>query len=265
MRSVPTAVYRHDKSPARWLMLQLIKVTFPFADTIVANSQAVKKDLSESLRLRNRKFSVIYNPLDVEHFDRLSRANIDHPWTGPDAPTVVLAVGSLAILKDFPTLIRAFSIVRKTRDCRLAILGEGPDRDKLEALIGELGVQHDVLLPGFVNNPFPWFRRAALFVSSSLTEGCPNALMQALACNTPIVSTDCIGGSAEILQDGKWGRLVATRDAEAMAEAILQTLDSEQDIELVQRANDFALDKVVNKYLHVLVPDDSSHATDEQR
>lgn len=265
MRSVPTAVYRGDKSIRRWVMLQLIKVLYPFADMIIANSKAVKTDLSESFRIPSQKLCVIYNPLDIERINRLSGAYIDHSWASADAPPVVVAVGSLAILKDFPTLVRAFSIVRKEQDCRLVILGEGQDRDKLEVLINELGLQADVFLPGFVSNPFPWIERAAVFVSSSLTEGCPNSLMQALACDTAVVSTDCVGGSAEILQDGKWGTLVPIGDSAAMAAAILITLNSEHKTDLVRRANDFALDKIVTEYLNVLFPDNSPNHMDGQR
>jgi glycosyltransferase involved in cell wall biosynthesis len=176
----------------------------------------------------------------------------------------VIAVGSLSKLKDFGTLVRAFSIVRKTRHCRLVILGEGQERGKLEVLINELGLQGDVMLPGFVSNPFPWIKKAALFVSSSLTEGCPNSLMQALACNTAVVSTDCVGGSAEILQDGKWGMLVPVGDAETMAEAVLATLSSVHKTDAVRRANDFALDKIVAEYLDVLFPEGLPINMDDQ-
>ena len=219
----------------------------------------------ESFRIPFHKLRVIYNPLDIERIRKLSGMTIDHSWVSANAAPVIVSVGSLAVLKDFPTLIRAFAIARKVRDCRLVILGEGSDRQKLEVLIDDLDLQHDVFLPGFVNNPFPWLKQAAVFVSSSLTEGCPNALLQALACDTPIVSTDCVGGSAEILENGKWGRLVPTGDAEAMAEAILIALESEHKTDSSGRANDFALSKIVAEYLDVLIPTDAARSTEGQR
>ena len=170
---------------------------------------------------------------------------------------MILGVGRLDLLKDFPTLVRAFAVVRSNRKCRLVILGEGPDRGKLEQLILRLGLEHDAYLPGFVSNPFPWMRHAKVFVSSSLTEGCPNALMQALACRTPVVSTDCVGGSAEILQDGKWGRLSPVGDCEAMAEAIEATFDATIHPDVSQRVSDFAHDKIARQYLDVLLPRDT--------
>lgn len=89
--------------------------------------------------------------------------------------------------------------------------------------------------------------------------------MQALACNTAIVSTDCVGGSAEILEDGVWGQLVPTGDAEGMAKAVLSTLRDEPTTDLTQRAHDFALDKIVAEYLQVVVPDNPSNETGRHR
>lgn len=264
VRSVPTAVYREDQSVRRWFMLQVIRVLYPFADMIIANSKAASEDLSDSLGIPFHKLRVIYNPLDLEGIRKLSGELVEHSWAGSNEPPVVVSIGSLAVLKDFPTLIRAFAIVRKTRECRLVILGEGPDRYALESLIDDLGLKPDVYLPGFVSNPFPWLKAAAVFVSSSLTEGCPNALLQALACNTAIVSTDCAGGSAEVLENGRWGTLVPIRNAEVMAEAILNTLEANQEPDLTQRAKDFAMKNVAAEYLNVMLPADPAKVTDGQ-
>ena len=254
VRCVPTAVYREDRSVRHWIALQLVKVTYEFADAVIANSRTVAADLLQSLRVSRRKLNVVYNPLDIDRIEEMSRAAVDHPWlTRREAP-IVLGVGRLSVLKDFPTLIRAFAKVRSKHDCRLVILGDGPDRGKLESLIRELRMSSDTYLPGFVNNPFPWMRHAGVLVSSSLTEGCPNVLMQGLACGTPVVSTDCLGGSAEILQCGKWGRLVPVGDVTAMAEAILTTLDSATLPDVRRRADDFALNEIARQYLRILFP-----------
>ncbi len=212
-------------------------------------------DLIENFRVRAEKVSVIYNPLDLESIERLSRESIENRWLSLNSTPLILGVGSLAILKDFPTLIRAFSIVRSERDCRLAILGEGPDRRDLEGLVAELGLQKDVYLPGFVNNPFAWMRAAEVVVGSSLTEGCPNALMQALACGAAVVSTDCVGGCSEILEGGRWGRLVPIKDAQAMAAAILATMDRTGVVDTKRRAADFAIGGIARTYLRQLTPD----------
>jgi glycosyltransferase involved in cell wall biosynthesis len=255
MRSVPSAVYREERYPKRWLLPMLMRRAYPHADRIIANSQAVASDLTDRFAVPADKVSIIYNPLDLDSVDRLGGEAINDAWLAKKRSPMILSVGRLSPLKDFPTLIRAFSIVRAARECRLAILGEGAERRRLEELVAELGLQEDVYLPGFVQNPFAWMRSAKLLVCSSLTEGCPNALMQALACGTAVVSTDCIGGCAEILQDGRWGRLVPVKDVPAMAAAISASLDGAAAIDVKQRAADFAIDAVARTYLRQLMPD----------
>src|SRR5690606_7355967 len=132
---------------------------------------------------------------------------VEHPWAQAGDSPIILGVGRLSAQKDFPTLLRAFSRVRTLRPARLAILGEGPARTELEELARQLDCEDDVLLPGFQNNPFSWMTSSRVFVLSSLWEGLPGALVQAMACGVPVISTDCNSGPAEILEGGKWGTL----------------------------------------------------------
>jgi glycosyltransferase involved in cell wall biosynthesis len=253
-RSVPTAVYRGARSVRSGAVLQLARVAYRFADAIIANSKAVLEDLAQGLKVPRAKLHLVYNPLNLPQLQRLSEQLVDHPWCARGFAPIILGVGSLTALKDFPTLIRAFATIRSRRDSRLVILGEGPERPALEALIRRLQLEQDVYLPGFVRNPFSWMRRAGVLVSSSLTEGCPNALMQALACGTPVIGTDCVGGSGEILEGGKWGQVVTVGDADALADAVLEVFNSKARIDTKQRANDFALRRVAQQYLQVLLP-----------
>ena len=253
-RSIPSVWYRTNRSLRSWALLQLMRATYRFADAIIVNSQAVASDLNRFLMLSRKRIEVVYNPIDIVAIQDLSREEVEHDWCKSGAPLVLLGVGRLDVLKDFPTLIRAFSLIRSQRDCRLVILGEGPDRASLEHLIHSLGLQRDVFLAGFVKNPFAWMRCAKVVVSSSLTEGCPNAIMQALACGTPVVSTDCEGGTAEILEDGKWGKLVSVGDPAAMAGGIIETLDEAKHSDGQLRANDFAKDSIAREYLRVMLP-----------
>lgn len=254
MRSVPSEVYRRAGAGGSRVLLQFMRASYRFADAIVANSTAVADDLSRLLRIPVDGIEVIYNPLDLARIEELSRAPIQHDWLVAGAAPVVLGVGSLSALKDFATLIRAFAIVRSRRACRLVILGEGPERERLLALTRQAGIAEDVLLPGFERNPFVWMRRACVFVSSSVTEGCPNALMQALALGKPIVSTSAVGGSAEILEDGRWGRLVPVDDPVAMAVAIEACLDATETPATRDRAADFSHERIACRYLEVLFP-----------
>ena len=143
--------------------------------------------------------------------------------------------------------------MRQGREARLVILGEGKQRHLLEELAGELGVRDDVLLPGFVENPFRYMARAAVFVLSSRYEGLPGVLIQALACGCPVISTNCPGGSEEILANGKYGPLVDIGDVAAMAGAIESQLDNPtaRDL-LLRRAEDFSVERAADRYLELL-------------
>jgi glycosyltransferase involved in cell wall biosynthesis len=114
-------------------------------------------------------------------------------------------------------------------------------------------VADDVSLPGFVSNPYGYMARANLLALSSNYEALPTVLIEALACGCPIVATDCPGGVREILDGGRWGRLVPLGDHEAMKDAILRTLDDPPKPErLRRRAMEFHVDRVVDRYLRVL-------------
>jgi glycosyltransferase involved in cell wall biosynthesis len=166
---------------------------------------------------------------------------------------VILGVGKLERQKDFPTLLRAFARLRVEGPFRLAILGEGPQRDQLERLARDLAISGDVLLPGFQMNPFAWLARAAVFVLSSAWEGASNALMEALACGCPSVSTDCFSGPSETLDAGRYGPLVPVGDDRALAEAIAHVMRSPQDrARLMARAEVFSVDRAATAYLDVL-------------
>ncbi|HUI59268.1 MAG TPA: glycosyltransferase [Steroidobacteraceae bacterium] len=253
-RSVLSMLKHETGTLSAWRVISASRLAYPLADAVIANSAGVADDLVRFMGVPRARIHVIHNPLSLESIDRLSREPPVGAGFDAAGTPLILSVGRLSGLKDFPTLLRAFTLVRRTHPCRLAILGEGPDRRRLEALANRLGVGGELLLPGFIANPFAWMRRAALFVSSSISEGCPNALMQALACGTRVVSTDCPGGSREILEHGKWGRLVPVGDAAAMARAIVATLDSADAPDVRSRAADFSLEKIARRYLEVLLP-----------
>ncbi|MFM7368922.1 MAG: glycosyltransferase, partial [Sphaerospermopsis kisseleviana] len=178
---------------------------------------------------------------------------LNHPWFAQGKLPVILSVGRLTLAKDFTTLIRAFAHLNQQHSARLMILGEGEDRAKLESLVKSLGLEEQVSLPGFVDNPFPYMKQASVFVLSSNREGMPNALLQAIACGTPVVATDYPSGPREILEDGKWGKLVTVGDVDAMAEAIMASLQGETQrpsLEILESR--FGLDTIVDQYLSIL-------------
>ena len=254
VRSVPSAVFRQEPSLRNWTLLQLSRVAYRLADAVIANSHAAASEVIHRAGAAGGRVHVIYNPINIAVLRRLSEERVGHAWAAPGAAPLIIGVGSLTGLKDFATLIRAFAQLRSQRECHLVILGEGLDRPRLERLVRELRLETDVTLPGFVRNPFAWMSRAAVFVSSSVTEGCPNALMQALACGAPVVSTDCPGGSGEILEGGRWGQLVPVGDAGTMAAAIAGVLDASAQPDVRRRAAAFTLRSVALQYLQVLLP-----------
>jgi len=238
----------------RWRYLpEVVRRTYPGADAIVAVSEHVAGELTDSVGLKAGSVRTIHNPVVDDTVRAKAQMIPDHPWFAADAVPVVLGVGRLANQKDFATLVRAFAQVRKHRQARLVILGEGRLRKDLEKLADKLGIRADVDLPGFVANPFQYMARAAVLVSSSVFEGLPGVLIQALACGCPVVSTDCPGGSAEVLAHGKYGALVDIGDAGAMARAIMAELDNPtaRDI-LLHRAEDFSVEGAARHYLELL-------------
>jgi glycosyltransferase involved in cell wall biosynthesis len=208
--------------------------------------------------LHSKDIRVIYNPVVTPEVLKKAKEPVAHPWFAQGEPPVLLGVGRLVKQKDFATLVRAFALVRQRRPARLMILGDVDKREplikpQLEALVRELGLEGEVMLPGFVDNPHAYMAKAAVFVLSSIYEGFGNVVAEALAAGTPVVSTDCESGPAEILDNGKYGRLVLVGDAEALADAILATLNEPTDPEVLQeRSRVFSIEKVIDQYLEVL-------------
>jgi glycosyltransferase involved in cell wall biosynthesis len=228
--------------------------TYPWADAIIAVSHGVADDVARLADLPRERITVIYNPVTTPELAAKAREPVAHPWLAPGGPPLLLGVGKLKIQKDFPTLIRAFAHVRRLRPARLVILGEGGQRGALEALVRELGLEADVLLPGHVENPWAWMARASLFVLSSAWEGLPGVLIEALACGCPVVSTNCASGPSEVLEAGAYGPLVPVRDGASLAEAILRVLAAPPDPERLRaRAAAFSVDPAVDAYLDVLL------------
>lgn len=238
------------------LMPLWVRAFYPWADAVVAVSEGVAKDLIRITGLPPEKVQIIYNPVVTPELYARAEEPLDHLWFAPGESPVVLGVGRLTAQKDFPTLIRAFAEVRRQRPARLIILGEGEDRPRLEALVKELGLENDVALPGFVENPWAYMAQAAVFVLSSAWEGFGNVLVEAMACGCPVVSTDCPSGPAEILENGKYGPLVPVGDVESLGRAIIRVLDASPNSALLKfRAREFSLGNISNEYLDVLLGD----------
>ena len=229
----------------------LMRWLYPAADRVVGVSEGVSRDVREGLGLAENKVVTIFNPVVNDRIPRLAKEDPSHPWLTEKTP-VLAGMGRLVDQKDFPTLLRAFGMVRKKRTARLILFGDGPQRDSLERLALELDIASDVDLPGFVPNPYACLSRAAALVLSSKWEGLPTVLIEAMACGCPVVSTDCPMGPDEILEGGTFGPLVPVGDPCRLAEAILEVLDHPVPAEILQaRANRFSFDQSADHYLRL--------------
>lgn len=236
----------------------LVRLFYPRADVVVANSRGAARDLIDNVGVPRSMVRVIHNPSCGDDIPILMREIVSHPWFGDGGPPIVLSAGRLSPPKRFDLLIRAVCAARQQRPLRLVILGDGEERDRLESLLDQMGARDYVSLPGSVDNPYAYMAKAALFVLSSAWEGLPNALIEAMACGLPVVSTDCPSGPREILETcvhgpGHLGSLVRPNDVDGMAQAILHELESNRDRDMLkQQASKFRLDRAVTRYIDLM-------------
>jgi glycosyltransferase involved in cell wall biosynthesis len=202
----------------------LVRAAYRGADAIVAVSSGVKEDL-RSIVGRRVRIHCIHNPVLPDNFEEVSELEPEHPWLRDPGLQVIMSLCRLSDEKDLPTLIRAFARIRSSFPCaRLLLVGEGPERENLQRLIDEAGLQEVAQLPGRTTQPLSWLRKAAVFVLASRFEGYGNVLVEALAVGTPVVSTDCPVGPREILDNGRYGDLVPVGDDAAMGRGIGRAL-----------------------------------------
>jgi glycosyltransferase involved in cell wall biosynthesis len=241
-----------DNERFGWITKLFMRYVYPYSDTIIAVSGGIKRDLMKNFNLSDNKIALIYNPVDLREIQMLSRETVDHPWFHDNIP-VIISAGRLTKQKGYPYLIKAFSLARRSLSCRLMILGEGKDKERLIAMTRELGIARDVEFLGFRENPFRYMAKASLFVLSSLYEGFGNVIVEAMALGLPVISTDCPSGPSEIIHDGKNGLLVPVQDEQALAMAITEVLTNKAlrerlAIEAKRKSEVFALEKIMKDY-----------------
>lgn len=237
----------------RWGQVLSMRWFYRAAAAVLVPSEGAADDLAHVARLPRSHIRAVPSPIITPDLEHAAEADPGHPWPGDPQRPLLLGVGELCARKDFATLLRAFARLRAERPCRLLLLGEGRQRAKLEALAAELGVAEDVELPGFVDNPYAYMARADLFVLSSVCEGAPVVLMEALALGTPVVATDCPSGPAEILEGGRHGALVPVGDADALAQAMAATLEHPPQRPALRAAADrYRVETSADRYLDAL-------------
>lgn len=236
----------------RLLLATSIALTYPFAYARIAVSSGVADDLAKLAGIRRESISVIYNPLLRRPLAEAGIAAAEEIWGGWRGPRII-TVGQLKAQKNHALLIRAFEKLLRKQDARLLILGEGALFAATRERARSQGVADRVIMPGAVLDPMPYYASADLFVLSSDFEGFGNVIVEALACGLPVVSTDCQSGPSEILENGRYGRLVPVGDDDALAEAMSEALLAEHDREaLKRRAEDFTPERLAEQYLRVI-------------
>ncbi len=236
----------------RLMTIREMRNICPQLDFITAVSKGVAEDVAALTGLPLDRIFLVPLAIVSPELVRLSSEPIDHPWFVDKMAPVLIGAGRLGRAKSFSNLLRAFAIVHQKRPVKLLILGDGRKRRELEKLAQKLGVEKDFDLPGFVVNPYAFISRADLFVLSSLWEGMPNVLIEALALGIPVVSTDCRSGPREILRDGLLGPLVPIGDHHALAQAITDTLDSPIEADTLKlAAAAYTVESSARKHLHI--------------
>jgi glycosyltransferase involved in cell wall biosynthesis len=231
---------------------QAYRTLRPLITGAVAVSRGVAQELCTLAGLSADRVVTINNPVIGPDFHDRSQAPVVHPWFGDACHPVFVTAGRLVIQKDHETMLRALALHRRTGHGRLIILGTGPLEASLRQLAQSLGIADAVDFAGFKPNALPYFRQADAFLLSSRCEGFGNVIVEAMGCGTPVISTRCEHGPAEILAEGRYGVLVGTHDAEAMAAAMSEaaTLRLRFPAEILRhRAADFSYAACAARYI----------------
>jgi len=228
---------------------QLMRWLYPKASAVVCVSDAVLATVQKLNAPLAKKAQRIYNPVFDDSM--LTLANAQPQIFGNFIGVNAVAVGRMNVQKDYGTMLRAAAKVIKTLpQFHLHILGGGELLQPMQVLARELGVQDHVIFHGYVANPYPYLKQADLFVMSSLWEGLPNSMVEALALGTKVVSTDCIAGPNEILAKGEYGQLVNTGDHQAFAQAVLTEIKQVRDLQvLAQRGRYYSVENSAKAYI----------------
>jgi glycosyltransferase involved in cell wall biosynthesis len=232
----------------RFYRRRLYGFVFSNFDRILTLSAEERDTLTRMYPSQSGKFGVATNPyVTPEMLEECEQS----PRSGPPR---ILTLARMMPQKRLDVLLLAFARVRR-QDCRLTILGDGPERPRLEALAESLGIADRIEMPGFSEQVLPWLRNADLFVLSSDYEGLPAAVFEALACNVPVVTTDCFEGARSLLADATGSSVVPREDIDALAHAVDTSLsDPSRARNLRDIARGYEIEAGIESHLDALRP-----------
>lgn len=221
-------------------------------DGKIAVSKGVAEDIEKRYELEKNSIEVIYNPA----WSAIQEAKLVEPasLSVSSADKVIVSVGRLSKQKNIYLLLDAFRLVLGcVANVKLLIVGDGELRSELESYTSGLGIEKQVEFVGYVENPMPYMARADLFVLASDWEGFANVIVEALGAGTAVVSTNCPSGPSEILDDGKYGKLVDIGNVNQLAAAIVESLSEKCDsIMLRKRAQEFSSGICTDRFMKFL-------------
>lgn len=236
-----------DDRPGGRMTYRLSSLLTRVTGATISVSSDIRDELVSRFYASHDRIKVVYNPIDLPWIESKASEDLESWLSGRP---YILSVGRLVNAKDYPNLLRAYAKIKNELNYDLVILGEGPLRSSLENLVSDLDLKERVYMPGYLSNPFPVYKKAALFVLSSAYEGFGNVILEAMALGVPVVATRCPGGPKEILEEGKYGRLVQPGDSNGLAEAMIAEISEPVPQEkLKQRSREFAVDRVAKAYL----------------
>ena len=214
-----TSVFSRFSGIKKLIYLLIYRLGYPAADLVVCQTELMKEQfLEHNSFIDQRRVLVQPNPVDLKRLKTLSQQSLSD---NEKQTEFICTAGRLIPEKGFDILIQAFKIVREENpNLELLILGEGPERNKLNALIENNNLQNAVILKGHISNPAPYFKNAKICVVSSIKEGFPNVLLEMMSLNNAVISTLCAGGISSIPNITK----VEVNNIKALANAIKNEL-----------------------------------------
>ena len=248
MKTTNPVIRPEDRSRLRKIYRRrLYGHVFSNFDQVLTLSAEERDSLAQMYPQQRKKFRVAINPYVtpemLSEYDRPARSG----------PATILTLARMMPQKRLDILLAAFARVRHT-DCRLIILGDGPERSRLEGLAQGLGIADRVSMPGFVEDAVPWFRKADLFALSSDYEGLPAVVLEALACNVPVVTTDSFDAARSLIANASRCAVVPRGDVDALARAIERSLEARADGDLRPIAQGYGFEEAFGSHLDALCP-----------
>jgi len=253
---------------SRMIGYGLFRWLWHYADVTIVNSNDIKSDVEGLFNVEPSRVVVIYNPLDLEEIERKKKEDVAEEWFRKKDAPIIINVASLTGPKGHSYLLKAFARVASHRPARLVLVGDGELRPELVKEAERLNIAEKVLFLGWQDNPYKYMASSSVFVLSSIYEGCPNALLEAMACGLPVISFDCPSGPAEILCcdagakgdiiKARYGVLVSPGDETALALAIEGVLSDSGMMSAFSRAalgrsRQFDLPGIAKQYEKALI------------